>query len=41
MEPAAARRVLLAPGLDLSEELCELLRSGTRELRRRRHVRAA
>ena len=41
MEPAAARRVLLAPGLDLSEELCELLRSGTRELRRWRHVRAA
>lgn len=41
MEPAAARRVLLAPGLDLSEELRELLRSGTRELRRWRHVRAA
>lgn len=41
MEPAAARRVLLAPELDLAEEQRELLRSGTRELRRWRHYRAA
>lgn len=41
MEPAAARRVLLAPGIDLSKEQRELLRSGTRELRRWRHIRAA
>ena len=41
IEPAEARRVLLAPGLELSEEEKELLRSGTRELRRRRHFRAA
>ena len=41
IEPAEARRVLLAPELDLSEEQEELLRSGTRELRRWRHYRAA
>ena len=41
IEPSEARRVLLAPGLDLSEEQKELLRSGTRELRRWRHFRAA
>lgn len=41
IEPAEARRVLLAPELDLSEEQKELLRSGTRELRRWRHFRAA
>ena len=41
IEPAEARRVLLAPELDLSEEQRELLRSGTRELRRWRHYRAA
>jgi hypothetical protein len=41
IEPAEARRVLLAPELDLSEEQKELLRSGTRELRRWRHIRAA
>ena len=41
MEPAEARRVLLAPDLDLSEEEKRLLRSGTRELRRWRHYRAA
>ena len=41
IEPAEARRVLLAPGLDLSEEQKELLRSGIRELRRWRHFRAA
>ena len=41
IEPAEARRVLLAPGLDLSKEQEELLRSGTRELRRWRHFRAA
>ena len=41
IEPAEARRVLLAPELDLSEEQEELLRNGTRELRRWRHYRAA
>ena len=41
IEPAEARRVLLAPELDLSEEEKELLRSGTREFRRWRHFRAA
>ena len=41
MEPAEARRVLLAPELDLAEEQRELLLSGTRELRRWRHFRAA
>ena len=41
IEPSEARRVLLAPGLDLSEEQKELLRVGTRELRRWRHFRAA
>ncbi len=41
IEPAEARRVLMAPDLDLSEEQKELLRSGTRELRRWRHFRAA
>ena len=41
IEPAEARRVLLAPELDLSQEQEELLRSGTRELRRWRHCRAA
>ena len=41
IEPSEARRLLLAPGLDLSEEQKELLRSGTRELRRWRHFRAA
>jgi len=41
IEPAEARRVLMAPDLDLSEEQKELLRSGTRELRRWRHYRAA
>lgn len=41
IEPAEARRVLMALDLDLSEEQKELLRSGTRELRRWRHFRAA
>ena len=41
IEPAEARRVLMAPDLDLTEEQKELLRSGTRELRRWRHFRAA
>ena len=41
IEPAEARRVLVAPEVDLSEEQEELLRSGTRELRRWRHFRAA
>lgn len=41
IEPAEARRVLLAPELDLSAEQEALLRSGTRELRRWRHYRAA
>ena len=41
IEPAEARRVLLAPELDLSEEQEEILRSGTRELRRWRNHRAA
>ena len=41
MEPAEARRVLLAPGSDLSEQQKDLLRSGTREMRRWRHHRAA
>ena len=41
IEPAEARRVLLAPEVDLSEEQKELLRRGTRELRRWRGYRAA
>ena len=41
IEPAEARRVLLAPDLALSEEQKKLLRNGTRELRRWRHHRAA
>jgi predicted RNA methylase len=41
IEPAEARRVLLAPDLDLSEEQKEILRRGTAELRRWRHCRAA
>lgn len=41
IEPAEARQVLLAPEFDLSDEQKELLRSGTRELRRWRHYRAA
>ena len=41
MEPSEARRVLLAPESDLSEQQKDLLRSGTRELWRRRHYRAA
>ncbi len=41
MEPAEARRVLVSPELDLAEEQTELLRTGTRELRRWRHYRAA
>ncbi len=41
IEPAEARRVFLAPDIDLSEEQEKLLRSGTRELRRWRHYRAA
>ena len=41
IEPAEARRVLLAPELDLSEEQKELLRSGTRHLRKWRNFRAA
>ena len=41
IEPAEARRVLLAPDLDLSEEQKEILRRGTTELRRWRHCRAA
>ena len=41
IEPAEARRVLLAPEIDLSEEEKELLRSGTWEMRKWRHFRAA
>ena len=41
IEPAEARRVLLAPELDLSEEQKELFRSGTRHLRKWRNFRAA
>ena len=41
IEPAEARQVLLAPEFDLSAKQKELLRSGTRELRRWRHYRAA
>ncbi len=41
IEPSEARRLLMAPGLDLSEEQKKLLRIGTRELRRWRHFRAA